>query len=186
VSQFGIKLVEVHHRHLRVGVVGSLSEKCPRGQLGKSPTEHASARWCPATFPCWIEQAWKKATQPRGTTTPEKPWCTHQPTHTQPQHSTNHELQQTQRAGRTNLVPGNTFVGWGQHPAHVTSEMVGTNHRARQARSPEHLVGSRSELQGERLPWKGPLGRGGPVGPQESSKTQSGPYCSPCRGTWKG
>ena len=43
-------LVEVHHRHLRVGVVGSLSEKCPRGQLVKSPTEHASARWCPATF----------------------------------------------------------------------------------------------------------------------------------------
>ena len=41
------KLVEVHHRHLRVGVVGSLSEKCPRGQLVKSPTEHASAGWLP-------------------------------------------------------------------------------------------------------------------------------------------
>ena len=46
-------LVEVHHRHLRVGVVGSLSEKCPRGQLVKSPTGHANARWCPATFPGW-------------------------------------------------------------------------------------------------------------------------------------
>ena len=35
---------EVHHRHPRVGVVGSLSEKCLRGQLDKSPMEHRQCR----------------------------------------------------------------------------------------------------------------------------------------------
>lgn len=39
-----LRLVEVHHRHQRVGVVGSLSEKCPRGQLVKSHMEHCQCK----------------------------------------------------------------------------------------------------------------------------------------------
>ena len=81
VSQSGHRLVEVHHRHLRVGVVGSLSEKCPRGQLGKSPTEHASARWCPATFPAGNSSSDGKQAQIQKHSSTKRPWHT-QPTHT--------------------------------------------------------------------------------------------------------
>jgi hypothetical protein len=187
VSQSGHRLVEVHHRHLRVGVVGSLSEKCPRGQLGKSPTEHASARWCPATFPAGNSSSDGKQAQIQKHSSTERPWHT-QPTHTQTNPSNNHDAHnKTKRAGRTNLAPGNTLVGWGQHPTeHRDAEHMDAVEGDRHAWNPEQPVGRNLDLQGDRPPWKGPCCQGVPVGPTERDIHHGGPCCSPCHDSWKG
>ena len=83
-----------------IKVVGSLSEKCPRGQLGKSPTEHANECGRPATFP-------HRKAAPAASSIPAqsgngtgKAQGTHTNTH-KPTHTKTHDAVQSQRAGRT-------------------------------------------------------------------------------------
>ena len=82
-SQPGNGLVEVHHRHQRVGVVGSLSEKCPRGQLGKSPTRACQCKVVPGHLPL-LEIVWKmrRNRAPRGSEHQKPMKQTHTKPHT--------------------------------------------------------------------------------------------------------
>ena len=86
---------------LGVGVAGSLSEKCPWGQLVKSPTEHTSAKWLPCHLSLLARVTAGRSDYPKGRGNKQPT------THTQTtQGHSNHYAVQLQQTDGTNHVPG--------------------------------------------------------------------------------
>ena len=103
-KRWRVALVKVHHRHLRVGLLVSLSEKCPRGQLAQVAVGVCQYSRAP-TLLCSPEDAlgsWEeKGPEPRslasgGSTSTST--CT--------QKQTKNAERQSKRAGRTNIPLG--------------------------------------------------------------------------------